>query len=899
MSRWDEFALTDEDLQGVASGATRWDEFAVTPDEPVQKLTEEMDPERGNYYIDQMKRGLMDVMDYVFPDPLSMGEAIGSSRIPELLNLAIPGPSLPRHLIPGIFGVNVDDYRQEDGEVDMVQVNDAVRSKKNDIGSKYLGYQGLPPETPNEELLGPAARAVGDPISYVGGGGVSLVGKGIRAVGELASSSTASVVGMNTAQIARNITESFGVEDEAALQIAQVFGGLVGGGGTAVARAPVVYGAQTAKSIYDGRRGLDARAETATDYLSTSSVARNVEEAQAAQPNINDVINAAKTLETEVPGLVIPPFAVLADNPVYRKNIETLLHTRPDFFAKVQDSLTDSLKALDDYKVRQYGVGGAKGDELIRKTLPPEYTTKIAAAQKSIDEIDVNLTKQSERLAATRDVEEIGTSTQTLMTNKSKAVQKSLSPKYEAAINKAENAGVTVAPKDAFNLNESIQELFQRGKFDDFPDLAREVRSKWSQEYLSSQAVQKNGVPIRDLDSLKRAVNKALRQTKDPDKRRTLGFLKDQVKILSDTTGAYGKKIAELDLEFYEKLGIPRSQAGIQQLDAARFATQAGAYLAKPAQAREFLSFVGEEGIPVVRDSILIRANAAGMRPDGSVNVNGLAKFVRNNEALIDMVPGLKGEFDDIGSAVNKLTDTYGKVQADYTKYAKKTTDSFYKAFHNKNLGGVVNDMIASPRRAVEYFDDIKTFTPETQKMVKQAVRSEFIEKGMDSSHSMVDFLRQNKAVVDTWFGKDYIKNVERMAEISDILQRVNLDNIKFSIDFSKQDLAEKAFGISSAQTQSILRDRISGWLTKAAIFFSKISTSKVAEKRDNALMGLLLDPKGLDELKKAAENLSAMSLPPTGLKKLGERMGIMALKGSYFGTKDYEESPPQENPGN
>lgn len=887
MSKWDAVALTDDDFDNADHN--RWSSVALEEDEAPTTLSEELDPERGSYWVDQLKRGMMDVMDTFLPDPYSMGEGIGESKIPEMLNLAIPGPSLPRNLIPSIFGIDVDDYRKEDGEVDMAQVNAAVRSKKDAIGAKYLGYQGLEPETSNERMFGPAARAAGDPISYIGGGGTTLARKGIQAGVELAASMGASVVGMSTAQVARDIVENFGVEDEAALQMAQIFGGVLGGAGAGVARVPLTYATQTAESIYRSRRGIGEKAEKANDYIATSAILRNIEEAQVVQPKMSSIIETAAKLENEVPGLIMPPFAVLADNPVYRKNIETLLRTRPEFFAKAKASLDDSLKALDDFKISQYGVGGAKGDELIRQSLPLEYGRKIAAAQKSLDDLDVQLTKQTDRIAAGRDVEEVGTATQTLMTSKAKAVQNSLSPRYEAAIKQAENAGVTVAPRDAFTLNESIQELFQRGKFDDFPDLAREVRSKWSQEYLGSPDVQKNGVSIRDLDSLKRAVNKSLRQTKDPDKRRTLGFLKDQVKILSDSTGSFGKKIAELDLEFYERLGVPRSQAGIQQLDAARFSTQAGAYLAKPEQARDFLGFVGEAGIPVVKDSILIRANAAALRPDGSVNTNGLAKFIRNNEALIDMVPGLRGELDDVGSTINTLNDTFSQVQANHTKYAKKNTDSFYKAFHNKNLSGVVNDMIGSPRRAVEYFDDIKQFTPETQKMVKQAVRSEFIEKGMDSSQSMMSFLQQNKAVVDTWFGKDYIENVEKMAQISDILQKVDIDKIKFSIDFSKEDLAEKTFGISSSQMQSVLRDRISGWLTKLAIVASKISTSKVSEKRDNGLMGLLLDPKALEDIKALADQhkLSALNIPVSGLQQIGQRTSIMALKGAYFGTKN------------
>ena len=356
----------------------------------------------------------------------------------------------------------------------------------------------------------------------------------------------------------------------------------------------------------------------------------------------------------------------------------------------------------------------------------------------------------------------------------------------------------------------------------------------------------------------------------------------------------------DLDLQFYRELGIPKSKAEISQLDSARFSSSAGKYLSKPEQASEFLAFVGDAGIPVVRDAIFMNMQGGGLVgggvfTDGLVDPRKLSSFINQNMPLINSVPGLREELTNASRLIDGLVSTKARLDAEYNIKAKELGEGFYAAYHKKGLETVASEILSSRLDSQKYLKDIKNFEPDTAKMAKQAVRATLLEKAMNSSSSTIDFVNKNSRAFSDWFGPTYAKDVQSIAEASDIISKIDVDKMKFAIDYAGQDILMEKIGIGSPQLQSILRDRITNGLTKLAIIGSKISTSSVAAKRDSKVMELLLNPEALGVIRKSAESRKSKILDEKTLSKIGMAINNTVYRGLYFGTTGVEEALKEE----
>ena len=156
--------------------------------------------------------------------------------------------------------------------------------------------------------------------------------------------------------------------------------------------------------------------------------------------------------------------------------------------------------------------------------------------------------------------------------------------------------------------------------------------------------------------------------------------------------------------------------------------------------------------------------------------------------------------------------------------------------------------------------------------MAKQAVRAGLIEKAMGSPNtSTIDFIKENQRAFTEWFGPTYAKDVDAIAQASDLINKIDIDKMKFALDYKNQDILFEKAGISGPQLQSVLRDRISNGLTKLAIIGSKISTSSVSAKRDSKVMELLLNPESLKTIRASVQQEKIKVLDPKTVAKIGQ----------------------------
>lgn len=772
------------------------------------------------------------------------------------------------------------------------------------------GIQGLQPQSRLQSVLGTAAyeTAREGPLAFVGARGP------LSALTELGYSYGISAAGALGAELSAEAARAAG-----AGEMGQQVAGIIGGG--AVATGPsIARGAMnsairtTGGAVSDFRtanKELKASVDKATDFVTTSEMKQVIKRASEAQPNIADVIKATAELEKNVPGAVIPPFAVLADNPIYRKNTEQLIRSNPEFYKQSKEAIRGVNAALEKRKEQLFGQSGAAAEAAIQERLPTDFGVNLSSANKRIEAIDTQIAKLTSTLRPDTDVIKIGEQVNNLIRAKEQSVRAKLSPQYTRLIDEADSAGIALPKESVQNIYNFVGLARQEDLFASFPDINQKIQTYFKPKQVpvetlmggevSARDVIRTGrrtvqvfepASLKDLDSLKRAVNLAIRRTKDDNTLRNLGNLKQALEAeIVKLPAEFSVPYKALDAQYYAELGMPMSAAGVRQLDATRFQTQAGTYLARAEQARDFLNLVGEAGIPVVKDAVLLNISNRVIDGNGNFNAKAFNKILETDANLINSIPNFRQELTNLSTSIRAMEQTKARMNTEYTKYAKEQTDGFYKAFDARGLDGVVTDILNSPGKRAKYISEISKFTPDTAQLVRQGIRAQLLERAINTpGKSTLDFIKDNQQAFQSVFGDRYLQNVQSIGELYDIVNKIDLDGMKFALSYKDADALQEKTGISAVQLQSILRDRITNFGTKVAIIFSKINTSNIKDKRDSQMMELLLNPNALEQLKKATDQQKLRLTTPEALNKFTKIINESVTKGIYFATEAAEE---------
>jgi len=827
---------------------------------------------------------------------------------------------VPDYIMQGILNVKPLDpaYRKEDGMVDVESFNRDYAAAKENLMKDFFGYKGIKPAGEIQRYVGSGVRSVvGEgPMAIVGAKG--KIGAGVELLHSLASA----ISGQVGAEVAYNVAkDAFGAGDTGAKIAANITGMITGAapsflrtGGTTVAHYAGAAKDSATNFKTEKERFVNG-IEQADSYLQDTQLRGIIDAATTVQPDIADVVRAAKDLEDLIPNLSIAPAAILADNPIYRYNTDKLNKTNPEFRARLIESLKGTKKAIDDRRFSLFGETGSVMSKQLRDTLPVDYSKNLRNAKKRIDAIDFQMAKVSDSLSPRLDLSDVGDSVRNLMRAKEAAVKSRLQPEYTRILDKASSEGMRMPKESVAAVYNNVRLLKAEDVFAGFPDLARQINTKWSPIPILRDGVEVGktfrNVKIQEVDSLKRALNKALRSTKDADAYRKLADIKNTFtgevsKLPSDFSAAY----QDLDLQFYKELGIPLNAAGAKQLTAARFQTQVGSYLSKPEQAKDFLNFVGDAGIPIVKDSILLKmASSNVLNKDGIVDPKNLDRFITANKRLIDTVPNFREELSDVRTMMQVLPAQQQKMDAQYNIEAKRLASGFYKGVYEEDLSNVVTKILNKPSESDKYFRDVKNFESNTAKMLRQGVRAEMVEKALTSDGSALGFIEKHQTAFDRWFGNTYMKDIKAIAQASDLLNKYDLSKMRFAVDFKNNDIAMQKTNMSFPEYLSLARDRITSTLVKFGIAGSKIATRSVAKSRDSELVELMLQPEKLAQLSKDLERIKEYSIKGktdvvlNSFKELSGKLLSVLGKGIYFGAVgaeagiEAEKNKPIRNP--
>ena len=756
-----------------------------------------------------------------------------------------------------------------------------AQAKREEIQRELFGVEGLQPRSQMERTLGAGVRATTaeGPLAVVGARGP------VSALGEVGISVLSGAAGQYGAETAGAGAKALGLPEQG-VQAAQILGGTLLGStpatATSASRGLLTAGTQGIKAVRTKRKELKQTVDGVSNYVADQHTRAVINNALTAKPDTPALIEGVKELSRVLPNVEegsIPPFIALQSNPVFKQNFEYLVRKSPTFRAEAEQSLKTLNSLVDQRQTQLFGKGGAEAEAEILRSLPKDYTSTIKQAAKRIDNIDLSMQKLSDTVKTPKDVVDIGKAADNLMKAKEQAVRDKLSPQYEKLLNDADTAGIKLpgaGRREIYNFakTKTVENIFQK-----FPSIYSKINNYFKPKKVRDKTTNKvstvfDPVSIKQVDSLKREINKQLRTRQlTNDESRLLNELKTITqnsiqKMPEDFVTTY----TSLDKQYYQELGIPFNSAGAKQFDSAKFSSQVGNYLAKPEQAADFLKIAGDEGIPIVRDAVLLRLQNSVMSDD-VIDLRKYGNFIRQNDRLINTVPGLRQELSDVGNAMKQMDIAKSTLDSQYNIRSRELTEGLYKRLNERGLDGVVTDILNQPIKADRYLADLKNFTPETAKIVRKGIQSAMFDKAKNTSGtSMIDFIKTNENAFNKVFGPRYLDNVKSLGQLSDLLKNVDPEAARFATTFKNSDQLETQIGISAPQLQSILRDRITNVGTKLAIIFSKVNSSQAVAKQDASMRDLLMNPDALETLRNATEQ-AQVSMSPKLMKTVLETL--------------------------
>jgi hypothetical protein len=824
-------------------------------------MTTAANPENTNFWYDSAVRGFTNYIRESLIDGTKAPTVLGAEALPFDQSEQVRRQS--QQDIDKLFGVEVDiddpQYQQA--------VNEAVGAKS----TEWFGGANSMPQTGWQRYGGAAVEAVtGDPImSVVGGRGL------LSAVVNVGSSAVAGGGGALGYDALSGTAESLG-----ATPAWQQFWGQTGAfiAGLASGTSAGMTGAglervSAARDMVRKQKGVQDSLDKASDFLVTSNMRTVIDDIVTTEPRIDQHIETLRVMSDIIPNFEIAPGIALYDNAVIRKNMETLIKESPKFRAAVETNLRDMGNAIT---VRRSSLFGTTNPDEIRTAMintMPNYGVKLNNVVRRRDEIDKGIDRVLTAARTEAEPVNVGTAARRLIDAKEAVVKQEMTVQYDKLINDYTAQGMVFPEDSVGNLWNLVSGALDAKLFTPFPGLVGKVNQLLRPQTIPAteampslgamlggrtatirtpEVTQFRELSLEQLDSLKQELNKALRNSYGQTSYPLLRQMKEALTTEIDKMPGFGEAYRATDRSFYQKLGIPFDAAGLSQLDSLKFTETVGNYLAKPERARDFLSFVGDEGVPVVKDAILMRLRRTAFDTEGNFKPANYAKFLGENKTLLDTVPGMREELRNIGGTVAQMDAVKARLDTQYNAYSVEQADNLLKAVHSRGADKAVGEMLDSALKTDMYLKTVNRLDPESARTVRNGVRNTLLNRAF-ATPSARDFINQHESLFNQWFGSTYTESVQALSYANDLLRRVDPAKMAYSTSFKEADALANSIGTSAPQVGSLFRDRISSVPHKASILFSRWFTMRTSGRRDEEMMSLLMNPDGLKRISDTA----------------------------------------------
>lgn len=782
------------------------------------------------------------------------------------------------------------------------------------------------------------AGAMGVPI--VGGtvGALTAISKGTKALpylqrlqaavvpaskrGLVAEGIIGAVSGIAANEAANRMPDGWGPVGEV---LGGATGGLVGAGsmstlrnaGTLVRKAP---------SLFSSSKDL---AEQKSSLVGKGAASQQALAAIEANPNLPATIERASEIGANT-GINLPMLAASNGDTTISSFLQSEINRGENV------AFTAAMKR--QYEVAEAALATAKGKAAPSMQEVEAYVKRKAVEVKTVNEkivaraqaesaerkvdlkrIDERVAELSSELSPTASQTDIGGRLTNLLASKEKIVKSEISPLYTELIANSEKAGIALPKESAKALRDFVTDEAHKDIFNKFPQLYSQIKKVFGPKAIASTRVaekyriakdagSQNDVALTALDSLKRETNASLRSTqRGSDQHRMLVELKSQVDAAIDTVDpAFSVPYRALDKEYALRVGIPFNEAGVIQIDRARFVEQAVPKMTSTTSGlKQVMDIIGDskEGLKIVEDAFMydignsrsiMNINTGEMRPVQ------LAAYMRKNGDKIDMVPGLRKKLEDVSGSVENLLAHRTKIhELEAADQAVLVENMWSKAYGTKDsIKGLVRNALKSP----EELDKLVKIAA-TGANRRSAIKAALLDDILSAPGDRMQLFDAHREAFDSIFGKAQAKHLTDLVEAS---QRLKDNPFVMHINPATINKSqwEKATGTKATTTFGEWRNQVMSGPRAIINHFGRFFQHKADRSEASEVQRFLLDPASLELASKYVVELNtrgfterALSMSKDIVKKQGGAWLSGAIVGGAIGSQERNKPVPAYDP--
>lgn len=719
---------------------------------------------------------------------------------------------------------------------------DKIAVTPEQVQKELLGIDQQKASNKVVKWLGGGAEAVGDPLSWVTPG-----------VGAFTKGTQAYLSGMGS-EIGGDFGEQIGGDTGRVI-------GSVAGAVSLPKAAPVVSvatigAAGVAKQMYTKWKNIRVDPEAAENAFAAGSAKRFVEKAAVASGGLkqfDDLLDEFSNISQFVTGADTPLFVAAASNPVIRDEIRKQA-LNPEMRAKINTEVTKIIKQLDD---KADTIFGARYTPFNASSLPgvhPGVLKTLERNKQTITEYSDRIDKLSDPLTSRGTTLDLGSSIQNLVESRMTAVRKQISPYYVALTKQAKKENITLPENDVRDIynyvkNNQVQDIFGKGTDVDKLLLKNFAPSKEGSELIFKE------VPFSAVESLKKRINELQRGNLNETEARKLTQLEVVVnKARENLPGNYNQRLKDLDMSYYKQLGIPFGEEGVKAISSAKYASSVAPVLFRNEESLTgFLKVGGKEGLAIAENAMISRAYKEITDATFGLDSKKTARFLRNNEDLLNHLPKAKQLITDSLLDNTQLRTARAEIEVANDVLNKRVADNFLMTTGEPTYASITSKYITDQKYRNKIIRDLSDISPAAAEVARNNIRREIVVN-LAERPDAVSFLlrRDNKEAFDSLLGPESQQNMLKMIKLHEAVGKIDVSNLSLPTKQIDLDPISRVFpGISIPFFVSTMRDRISSTFQKAIRLGSKWNVTRAEGKLNEQIAQTLFNPEHLKGIRK------------------------------------------------
>lgn len=620
------------------------------------------------------------------------------------------------------------------------------------------------------------------------------------------------------------------------------------------------------QSLYRKYKEIKADPKSAQQAYTTTYVKGVLAKIVEENPNIESILGDLNKIGVKWDAGNFPLIAAAAESPTAHSQLVKLAKTNATYRQGFMEELNRMKALVEQNADRIFGNRYAEMPWSVTaiKTGMQARQQRLIKARINIDDRIQNL---QDRLDPNMSDLDRGKAIQKLIAKRESLARAEVQPLYDDLIlNRAKDVKVSSDAVETlwrFVKDNDVRDLFIKGSLADKKILKLLKPRKVKNEITGLVELISPELSMAQVDSLKRLVNSLKRQPLNRTEMRKVMRL-DEALGHTDKNGVrtglrshlpeeFDIELKSIDKLYYEKVGLPFDQEAIAQIGKKRYTSEVANIILKNREALDqYLNVAGKEGPQLARDAMIAKMYSKVV-VDGVINRKKLAIELKKNEAVIDGIPGMKKELDNLQADADYLGMRMGTLDDALKIEAKKVADHFlstsgFAPDYNTLVKGLMNNR----KNLSKFMDDLKVLDPSTRNAILASTRREFIEIIKTQPAGAFNYLKnpKNATAINKIMGKGYSQELKDFAKVIDSMNGIDIKKLGATIEHAELDwLAQKFPGISSKYASSQYRDRISNVVMKMTRLISKMVDYKNSKAMDQSVFELLTDREGMKKV--------------------------------------------------